>query len=359
MSRTRAIQQTSSPTNLLNIPRELRDEIFTLVLTHRHPSPKTPAEVEAQTRTWGGGGWSSSDLVSYLQNPRAYDTNAAGLLSTSTQLRIETEDVLKRLDLTHELDIKFVNERYLAPTWILIHTKPLHFKRVHVVLQSIGAWQVPAQRMKHSARDPWFPGNGGPPGYVWLFYNTLMHFLRWGISGPQNTDHSIDVCVERLELDFVDPENTELLPPLDKFANLQMARCQRARSARFSNEAHGPELLQPELLARDLTSSMLYLFGMDYHAAEHAELLHERIGEMVFLVNGALMQQLDVGQILADLEFNNSFSNVRRDYRVDTWIDWKEKAQLGRKKRGLKTVGFKDGWQDQARTAAAQYYARR
>ena len=256
------------------------------------------------------------------------------------------------------MDIKFVNERYLAPTWTLIPTKTRHFKRVHVVIQSIGSWQVPAQRMKHSASDPWFPGNGGPPGYVWLFYNTLMHFLDWGVSGPHNIGPSVDVCVELLELDFVDPEDTELLPPLDKFRNLQMARCQRTRRGRFNNEIHGPELLRPELLARDLISLVSYLLGMDYHAAEYAKLLHERIGTMSFMVNGVFMQELHVGQILADLEFNNSFSNVSREYRVDTWIEWKEMAQLGRKKRGLETVSFKNGWQDQARAAAASYYAR-
>ncbi|KAF2447881.1 hypothetical protein P171DRAFT_429480 [Karstenula rhodostoma CBS 690.94] len=334
---------------LLSIPRELRDEIITLVLTHHHPSPQTTAEVEAQARKnlWG-------DSVYYLADPGSYTANAPALLLVNKQLRSETRSALERLDLAHEIEFKFVNEQYLAPTWTLIPTPTKHYKRVHASFQSMGAWHHPALPSKFTG-NPWKTGDGGPPTYVWIFYHTLGHFLTYGVDASRAEAPPGIVSVERLELDFIDPKETHLLPPENDSMTIWAARCRRSGSRRPRNP-EGPELLRPEWLASDLTRYMHACFGMSYHFARYARMLHGRIGTMVAKVNGNVIDDIDVGQLLAELKFNNSFGNVDRAKRVETWISWKEEAQEQRKKHGLKTVEFEDGWKEEARKRAAEYY---
>ncbi|KAL5376918.1 hypothetical protein DPSP01_010184 [Paraphaeosphaeria sporulosa] len=347
----------NSGSRLLNIPRELRDKIVTLVLTHRHPSPQTTAEVEAQDRlslkdvtdALGGSAY-------YLADPSSYIPNAVGLLRASKQLRSETKSALERLDLAHELEIKFVNEQYLAATWTLVPTPTKHCKRVHASFQSMGVWQKPALPSRFQG-DPWIIGDGGPPSYVWIFYNTLVHFLTYGVNAPHAEATPGIVSVERLELDFINPEEMHLLPPEDDTMTLDVARCGfPSRSSRRPRITQGPELLRPEWLARALNSHMHHLFNMSYQFASYGRMFHGRIGTMIFKVNGNVIDSIDVGQLLAELKFYDSFGDVSRSKRVNMWIEWKQEAQKERKEHGLETVAFKDGWKEEARKDAAEYY---
>ncbi|KAJ4354645.1 uncharacterized protein N0V89_006382 [Didymosphaeria variabile] len=348
-------QGTNSRTTLLSIPRELRDEIITLILTSRRPSLQTAAEFETQNRMPLGSDTSgfSDDSGLYLEERSAYTSNAGGLLLASKQLRSETQDALERLDLAHELEVKLVNERFLAPTWSLIPTQTRHFKRVRAVVQSIGAWQKPASPSKFKMRDPWASGCGGPLAYVWQFYSTLRHFLTYGVDVPRPTAIPDLISVDNLELDFIDPEDTDLLPP-EGNQNIRLARC-RPSGPGFPRE---PQLLRPEWLAWDLAGEMGTMFRMSSGRAPYAHMLHGRIGHMVFKVNGTIIAEIDVGQVLADVKFSGSFGSGSSDDLAEKWTNWKEEAQELRKKRGLKTVEFGDGWQAEARKWAAQHYAR-
>jgi hypothetical protein len=367
-SGTHRSDKMNARSRLLSLPRELRDQIITLVLKHRYPSPQTTAEVEDQTRIslrsvdeniLGGSAF-------YLGDASSYIPNAAGLLLASRQIRSETQDALNRLDLAYELEVKFVNERYLAPTWTLIPTQTKHYKRVQVCFQSMGAWQEPMLPSNFLQSNPWMTGCGGPPPYVWLFYNTLMHFLTYGIDAPQATATPGIISVERLELNFIDPEETHLLPPEDDAMSIWRARLEparrsrrRSRRSRCSQNVERPELLRPEWLARDLAQYIRSLFCMSYHTAAYASKFHGRIGYMVFKINGEVTDEIDVGQLLADLGFNDSFGGVAREHRVEAWISWKEEAQELRRKRGLKTVELEHDWKEEAKTWAAEYYYRR
>lgn len=354
-SRDQRDQEMNSRSALLSLPRELRDEIIALVIASRRPSLQNAAELEMQSRvpldisnTWGGSGL-------YLEEQSAYTPNAGGLLLANKQLRSETQSALERLDLdlAHELDVKLVDERFIAPTWTFIPIPTRHFKHVRAVFQSVGVWQQPPTLSKFKMAYPWAYGCGGPPAYVWQFYSILRHFLTYGVDVPRPTTTPDSISVENLELDFIDPEDTDLLPPEGQ-TSIWEARCRRSRS----RDPQGPELLRPEWLARDLANQMLAMFRMSYHMAEYACMFHGRIGYMVFKVNGTIIEEIDVGQVLADVKFNDSFGNVSREDRVEKWTSWKEEAQELRKKRGLKTVEFEDGWQEEARNWAAQHYAK-
>jgi hypothetical protein len=347
---------------LINLPCELRDEIITLVLTHRHPSPQTVDEVEEQNRLpiESAGQTIRGGSAFYLADASSYIPNAAGLLLASKQLRSETQDASNRLNLAHELDVKFVNEQYLAATWTWIPTQTKNYKRVHVCFQSMGAWKNCPFRSNFPRADPWVTGCGGSLAYVWLFYNTLVHFLDYGIDAPRAKATTGIASVERLELDFIDPEETHRLPPKDDAIDIWRARLLPTRRRRWasSRDTDGPELLRPEWLARDLVGNMRSLFHMSHAGdmAAYVSKFHGRIGCMIFKVNGEVIDEIDVGQLLADLKFDDSFGRVARERRVETWIGWKEEAQEMRRKRGLETVELEHDWKEEARKWAAKYY---
>ncbi|KAJ4296812.1 hypothetical protein N0V90_006860 [Kalmusia sp. IMI 367209] len=341
----------SAQSALFKIPREVRDEILSFVLLSRYPVPQTPEEIEEQERQVPVALREHyREGLYYICDETAYTSNALSLLLTNKQLHAETRDALERLDIPFELDIKFVNDRYLAPTWTSIPTKTQHFKHLRTVFQSIGEWQKPPQESKFSMIDIWSTGCGGPPGYVWIFYDTLVHFLKYGPAPPESTGSPQLFSVECLELDFVDPEDVGLLPSPESRRHLWALRSRH-------NAGQEPKVLRPEWLAEDLRDQLMSLFGMDYYTAEYGRILHGRIGRVVFKANGQMVHEIDVGQVLAGLKFEDSFGNYQREHRAETWIQWKEQAQELRKRRGLHTVEFSKGWQKEARDWAAEYYA--
>ncbi|KAF1970280.1 hypothetical protein BU23DRAFT_650222 [Bimuria novae-zelandiae CBS 107.79] len=345
------LSPTERHPNNFNIPRELRDDILERVLAYRRPSPQIPEEIEAQERhhetisPFDNAGW-------YLRDPSAYTSNSAGLLLACKKLCSENQEALARLRLAHELDIKFVNERYLAPTCTVMPAQTKRFSHVYATIQSVGGFV----RTKHTIGTTfWRHGSGGPPLYVRIFYHPLGHFLERGCSAPHAATVSSSISVERLDLDFVDPEDIALLPPPGQYGTLYHARGARSRLRRNED----PELLRPELLAADLLRHIAGLFAMGYHTARYGSMLHGRIGELVCMINGEVLHRIDVGQTLADLKFNNSFDNVPRDRRLEKWIQWKKKAQEWRRECGLKMVAFEEGWEDEAAADADRIYARR
>ena len=115
-------------------------------------------------------------------------------------------------------------------------------------------------------------------------------------------------------------------------------------------------MLRPEWLEADLRNLVAVLLDMGYHTSAYGGILHERIGRIVFKVNGNVTEEFDIGQMLADLKFNDSFGNMIRSERVSRWIEWKLKAMQHRKEIGLKTAEFGEGWKEEAAADAARQY---
>lgn len=181
--------------HLLTIPRELRDEIFTLVVLGRRLTPETALEIETQSRetlkdislrSWG------PHAICYLTSAAEYTPIASGalpLLLVNKQMHEETKENLERISRhcsDYELDVKLVREEYLAPTWIKVPAFVEHVRCLRAVFQSVGAL-IPTEERKHQCHwdgaDIWTTGCGGPPGYVWTFYGLLERFLRVGPRG--------------------------------------------------------------------------------------------------------------------------------------------------------------------------------
>jgi hypothetical protein len=170
---------------LLSTPREIRDEILLFVLLERRSVPKTIEDIEQESRNSFGGCSYDARRIKYLEASGAYEASATSLLLTCKQLRAETLSNLARLPCEgacYELDVKFVKEKYIAPTWVsiprIVPGGQIH--HVRAVFQTIG---VAAQEPKRERHTIWSGGDGGPAAYVWMFYDLLKHFLTYGPVG--------------------------------------------------------------------------------------------------------------------------------------------------------------------------------
>lgn len=350
--------QTVSSINLLDLPRETRDEIITLVISSRHPMTQTPATINTQVRKFPDETYSVFNSC-YLQDYRAHVPNASGLLSVNKQLHSETKDALKRLHLTHEVDLKYdfkyADDLHLALTWTCLPVQTRKFARVHARIQSTGNFQRLERNEKAYGRRPWAYGEfGAPSRYAWIFYNVLRDFLNRGVSTeisegttPQ-TSSPLHISVERLELDFLDPEDVEQFP---QFTYHAFHDARDPNVIPLSNDA--PNILLPEWLATQLLGRMTDLLSRGYLTAKYAHMYHGRIGTLVFALDGMVLHEFDLGQVLADATFSRAFGDEKEPQRVERWIEWKEEAQRMRRDRGLKTVEFKEGWEEESRRISA------
>ena len=64
-------------------------------------------------------------------------------------------------------------------------------------------------------------------------------------------------------------------------------------------------------------------------------MLYEHIAVVRILADGELMGEFNLAELFSKLEFNNSFGNVIREYRLATWQQWIKRTENTRKELGL------------------------
>jgi hypothetical protein len=349
--------------SLMTIPRELRDMILSLALHARKQPPSTIAEIEQQDGDFTTISDWSNEAVYSSNNPADYQSSALPLLLTSKQINAETLEAVGRASVQFELDVKFLKEHFLVPTWVSI---PILSPKVHhlrATFQSVGTYERRIKPLSLKGRyrehDIWRTGCGGPCGYVWAFYSLLTRFLKFGPVGPTNPSTERPFTIECLELDFLDPEDTSLLPP-EAVTSLEKDRAAFLHMYHANREGQPAQMLRPEWLANSLAGSIAGLLSMGYHEARYGSILYERIGRIVFKVNGDIIREFDLGQKLAELRFNDSFgTEYSWNDRVQGWGYWKQTTLEYRAKRGLKVVEPSVNWWQEAQADADRIYAGR
>jgi hypothetical protein len=136
---------------LLYIPRELRDAILDYAVLGGHPAPRTVAAIEAQDRRPLSGRHSSN----VFYTPNSATPRATPLLLTCRQLNDETKSLLKRTGIKYELDVKFVYENYLVPTWVHVPILTHHVEHVHATFQTLGGHQKKVFFNQNPLPDIW------------------------------------------------------------------------------------------------------------------------------------------------------------------------------------------------------------
>ena len=135
---------------LLQIPRELREQILDYVVGHRRAAPDHKHDSDsdldlddeaARVEMVTTGYMSWGRLRGIMWEPEAIIPNATSLFQTSRQIRAETIGALRRLPKdarAHSLDLLFVGERELWPTWTFVPTSTKKVNTLEVKLRIAG-----------------------------------------------------------------------------------------------------------------------------------------------------------------------------------------------------------------------------
>ncbi|KAF2120105.1 hypothetical protein BDV96DRAFT_641960 [Lophiotrema nucula] len=335
----------SSP--LLTLPREIRDEIISLVLLHRRIPPTTPDAVEAQSREelhdMHMMSWQAGKRVLYSKDAADHEPNTRSLLLTCKQLFDETTANLKRMDNNYEVHVDFVKEQYLAPTWVCVPRLSHQVDVVRAVFQTCGVLQ------RDEKTAIWKGGDGSPPPFVWMFYSLLERFLSVGPVG-RLTDWSDrgGISVGTLELDFVDPrpEDIPMLPPMEEGTGWMTDW--RRRGHHVIRGADVKYVLHPECLCSVLGNEVRALLSMGYHMASFGSILYRSIGHISLKVNGVDRKRFDLGSMLAKQRFNNDFGELLSHKRAEHWVTWMKRTMELRRARGLEVKDMEARWQEEA-----------
>ncbi|KXL49265.1 hypothetical protein M433DRAFT_2548 [Acidomyces richmondensis BFW] len=343
---------------LLSIPEELRDQILeTLILSHR-PTPTIqsfplplhqppPSLPRSSVRSW----WTNSVLhETHIPAP-----TATPLLLTNRVLHAQTRRVLARLyphGPIYTLDVLFVNERLLIPTWLHVPAFARHVYRVDVTFRIHGTSH---DDMDGHGYVGFRAGDGAPPALKWAFYFLLEHFLDHGPVAPHadqrpQSGPTAGLTVHEIRLNFVSSGPCQDDTPDSR-------HFWHSRHGRGHNcDAPLPCLpMHPSWLAKFVHGSLPAVLGMSYHTSPYADIVLERVDLFTFVSPG--VAEYRVPRYLARARVrivptpgaagpevsggwytDATFGYLDPGCRVLTFWNWKFRALERRRARGLEGV---------------------
>ncbi|KAF2493043.1 hypothetical protein BU16DRAFT_529270 [Lophium mytilinum] len=327
----------NTPSPLLSLPREIRDTILELVISYSRPPPQDVST--AEPRPTPSPRWHPEDpsefnsapgrFAVYLE-PRGYISNSASLLLVNRQISSKTAAALTLFHPPYELDVIFLEESKLWPTWLSVPALSSQLDQVNATIRISGHHDI-----------PWPLGNGGPPWQVWPFFYLLEYVLR---RGPvPHTDSSLDreVTIKNLDLNFIGKDDKEEIPgetPPPASENWKYTRYHAQSASLQDDETVQKKVLRPTWLAWFLMRHCLELLGMTYHTAQYGAILHERVGSIQFSVNGKRFAHFEIGTVLRtldDYDAGATFGHLPREERVAAFRLWRETTTRKREERGL------------------------
>jgi len=348
---------------LLSIPEELRDQILEiLLLSHRpipptHPSPSHPRQdphiltrssVRSSVRSW--------NTTSVLYETHSPTPTATPLLLTNRTLHAQTRRVLARLyphGPIYTLDVLFLNECLLIPTWLHIPSFSRHIHRVDVTFRIHGSSHDDVRRGYVGFRS----GDGAPPALTWAFYFLLEHFLDHGpvalrADQTPRCGPTAGLSVHEIRLDFLSSGACQDdTPESHRFWQIHHGRGHNC-------EAPLPCLpMHPSWLAKFVRGFLPAMLVMSYHTAPYADIVLERVNLFTFIPLGGL--EYHVRRYLAQAQVHTAptpgrrggegegegwwytdatFGHLAPGCRVLTFWNWKFRAVERRRARGLEGV---------------------
>lgn len=211
--------------SFLSIPREIREQIIEFALLALRDAPHAPPLSPIIDPKEHGREQLKDDLGYWAWSPGPkrvfYDTSVSpaelvtnsALLLTSRQICAETRYVLEHLrrtkQLHYALDIMFVNEDSLWPTWLGMPALATHIDNLTATIRICG----PAGNMKY-----WRGGDGCGPFNVWVYYALMERFFRCGAlsfnTRVAHRDLDRGITVGTLVIDVISPtaDKTKLWP---------------------------------------------------------------------------------------------------------------------------------------------------
>ncbi|KAJ9647882.1 hypothetical protein H2201_001248 [Coniosporium apollinis] len=282
--------------SFLGLPRELRDQIYELVLDSPNAAPSSPKCYQGNSAELlkHETPYIESSYCNYL--PRALPLTASrSLLRLNHQVRNETLAMLSYLSATrgsrYVLDIMIADEVRLYPTWLLIPSTPAvnpHIDKVSVTFRIFGDCG--------EQRSGWQISDGGPGEMVWGLHALIQRFLSYGPEwrGRCRLAQYPVITLGTLNLNVLSPREP-------------VKRAFR-RSIRRRSDDTGT--LHPEAVMSAMRLGMDILLSRAEDAEAHGRLLYERVQRVRLSLDGKVRKVWDLS-VLAAMEVTDRNWRVR------------------------------------------------
>ncbi|OJJ54879.1 hypothetical protein ASPSYDRAFT_49040 [Aspergillus sydowii CBS 593.65] len=372
------------PSSLLQIPRELRDQIIELVLYS--PSQLTDGLLYPSNRVHLHDTKYSvlfCERVWYVKEPEWTIPAARALLLVSHQIAAETKAILSRCRVSYVLDVGIVQGRYLWPTWLAVPILSDRIDELTVNLRVFGS-ATSATRHYNAFRDTGSQTNGNPPPFASMLYSLLERILKRGPSFPslENLTRLAETpefqqhfrteglgkeeLLSRIQSFVIVGENERVA---DKETRLENHRARGAlgrvfedrgivietlrlncqtppvwqgqwlsepelgfeewrSKAYYTSHAGDVPVVRPEWLASYISSELFSLLRLGYNDDWVAGIFYERIGFIQVMVDDIPITVFSLSHMLAGLQLTdpeNLFNGyASMEERTLTFQEWKE-----------------------------------
>ncbi len=286
-------------TSLLDLPREIRDQIYKLVLDSPNTAPLSPVSYRGQYRQTPKCETLYSDMDHGNHFPREPPLTASRcLLRLNHQVRGETLAMLSHLNAIHGsryvLDVMIENEVRLYPTWLLLPFSPGVTPHIDTVEAKIRIFGDSDER-----RSGWQAGDGGPGFTVWALLALIERFLLHGPEwlGRYRLPPHSDITIGTLDITVLSP--TE---PAGGF--------RPSNSRQGVDDVRDDRMLHPEAVMREMRWTMDSLLSRSEHTKIESKILYERVQRVRLSLDGKEQMFGDLS-VLASMGIKDRYYGVR------------------------------------------------
>ena len=318
--------------SLMELPRELRDQICNLILIAESERPDITASFDQLTE--GRVHYKNPKLDAIckvvLYVPGAAPNNNLSLLLVDRQLHLETRENLKVIARrpSYSLDIVVLDEILLLPTWLHVPVTSTRLDTMDVTFRISGSYNarkefdVEMNRNGPYARWGRYKGfqggDGGPPAMSWQVYAVLERFVKVGPAGDiEGRSVNKHFTVKCMRIDFQTPAGVphdRLGPPLSGSSSFGGRKDVRGR------------VLDPgylaDYVAKDLGCMLRLSDGTWFRCGQ---ILYEHLDELVLYKDGKEFRRWDIAEQLRNLEDSSSVKKYRP-------LAWQKRRERGLKR---------------------------
>jgi hypothetical protein len=255
---------------LLSIPVEVREQILANVILEERKQP-----------TFGS-------LVTSTMVPRREVANVTSLLLTSHRLYHETRALLKRLfpnGVTYKLDIIFVNNKTIRPTWLHVPAFTRWIENLEISVRCYD-FSVPEAQNLHCT---------GQDAMLWCFCFLLEFIIMLGAELAFSWTNSITAATGPR----AGPGSPHHAIGIVKF-NFTPGHRERSRTEGYTRYVH--RLIDPQECCLRAWNHIYTILQMKGRHLFHGGLFHATIDRFQFRCCNEQVGEIDVGAHLATLD---------------------------------------------------------
>ncbi|KAK8043345.1 hypothetical protein PG993_005775 [Apiospora rasikravindrae] len=356
----------------MNLPREIRDDILDRVLLSERPVPAAREDSEKNQTPLAGleaYRWISEDKPVF-SDPQTAQPTATALLLVSRQFHGETQDALKRLPdrgKRYKIDFVLMEERELWLTFVHVPLGCTALEQVDFTVRLVGTMRGSEPGEKTQVSLTLLLADGASDVTFGVYY-ALARFLKAGPTGKppataesRTSDIDRGMTVRHLVLNFLSPADEGLLAgPGERSAWMASRRSRRTPS---SGDADIPsvegaaaaeggatavdyqtKLMRPEWLAKYTRSHLrMLIWGTARLTLGYGRVLYERVGDIVFQVDGETVGTLDLGVLIDGMPCQHRRTSKHYDRINAEFQEWHKSVLENRRAAGLWVGGSGPG----------------